>query len=76
MIAMATLWWALLDHAKSEFPEIWNEERCVCVWEGCVCLCVYVCVCVCVCACVCAREVGACMCTCFFVCFCVLYVCM
>ena len=66
-----------LDHAKSEFSEIWNEERCVCVsgefvcvWEG------YVCVFVCLCVCVCAREVGACMCTCFFVCFCVLYVCM
>jgi len=36
MVAMATLWRALLDHAKSEFPEIWNEERCVCmsVWRG------------------------------------------
>ena len=36
MVAMATLWRALLEHAKSEFPEIWNEERCMCVraWRG------------------------------------------
>jgi len=47
MVAMATLWRALLDHSKSGFLENWNEERCVCV-RG-VCMCVGgVCVCVCV----------------------------
>jgi len=56
MVAMATLWRALLDHAKSEFPEIWNEDRCMCVWGVCmcvrgvcVCVCVFVCVCVLIC---------------------------
>ena len=29
MTAMAELWQAMLDHAKTEFPEIWTEERCV-----------------------------------------------
>ena len=38
MVAMATLWQALLDHSKSEFPEIWNEERCACVGGECVCV--------------------------------------
>ena len=33
MVAMATLWQALLDH---EFPEIWNEG--VCVWGECGCV--------------------------------------
>ena len=44
MAAMAELWQAMLDHAKTEFPEIWTEERYVCVWcmWGCgrsVCVC-------------------------------------
>ena len=46
MAAMAELWQAMLDHAKTEFPEIWTEEEryvCVvwCMW-GCgrsVCVC-------------------------------------
>ena len=48
MVAMATLWRALLDHAKSEFPEIWTEER----FGVCVCVCVCVCACACMCVCV------------------------
>ena len=54
---MATLWRALLDHAKSEFPEIWTEER-----YG---VCMGVCVCVCLCACACMHAcVRACVCVC------------
>ena len=45
MAVTAELWQAMLDHAKTEFPEIWTEERYVCVvwcmcvgWEECLCV--------------------------------------
>ena len=31
IVGMEPLWWAMLDHASTEFPEMWTEERCVCV---------------------------------------------
>ena len=37
MAVTAELWQAMLDHAKTEFPEIWTEERYV--WCGVVYVC-------------------------------------
>ena len=44
MAVTAELWQAMLDHAKTEFPEIWTEERYVWCgvvyvgWEECLCV--------------------------------------
>ena len=32
MVQLAPLWMALLNHARSEFPDMWTEERYVCMY--------------------------------------------